>query len=438
MSAAVSLGQRVDDLLVVETSPALPLVSITASLRSGAVQDPDGKEGLSRLCARLMRRTAGGRNAEAIDERIDALGGSFGVDATHSTVAFQATVISRSLRPFADLVLEVLAKPSLSEEELERLKRETEAELVEARDNDKGLARRWFRSKSFNPHPYNRSVSGTISSIRSITRGDVLAHFTKTMTPDNVAFAFAGDIDNDAALDIVTRVRGALPAGMRPADAVDNPSMPTGRRLIVVDKPARTQTQILIGTLGTHPRDDDHFDLHVANTIFGGTFTARLMHEVRSKRGWSYGAYSSLPYDRQRRTLSLWTFPKAEDAAACIRLELDMLEEWCKNGVTKKEITWAERYLSRSNAFAVDTAAKRVALALDEIVYGLPDRYHADYVNRIRAVTVDSANEAIRRRITPSDLLIVVVGTASDILEPVKTAIGDLASVEVVPFDAET
>ena len=162
--------------------------------------------------------------------------------------------------------------------------------------------------------------------------------------------------------------RAALPRPAIPrcGTPVPEPTLRPGRHLVLVDKPERTQTQILIGCLGTHAHDEDHVALHVGNTIFGGTFTARLMNEVRSKRGWSYGAYSSLPYDRHRRGFSLWTFPKASDAAACITLELDLLAKWWKDGVTPKELAWAKRYLVRSHAFAIDTAGKRVGQMLDE------------------------------------------------------------------------
>ena len=213
--------------------------------------------------------------------------------------------------------------------------------------------------------------------------------------------------------------------------------MPPGRRLVLVDKPERTQTQILIGGLGTHPTDPDHTALLVGNTIFGGTVTARLTEEVRSKRGWSYGAYSSLPFDRRRQAFSMWTFPKAEDAAPCIALELEMLKAFRERGVTKKELAWAKRYLVRSHAFAVDTAAKRVGLALDSVLYDLPPGYYENYLARVRAVTLDDVNAALRARIPERDLLIVVVGTAADIRDAVERAIPELSHTEVVRFDAD-
>ena len=191
----------------------------------------------------------------------------------------------------------------------------------------------------------------------------------------------------------------------------------------------------MIGCLGSHTRDEDHVALLVGNTIFGGTFTARMTQEVRSKRGWSYGAYSNVPFDRRRQSFSMWTFPKADDAGPCLKLELDMLHELREKGVTKAELSWAKRYLVRSHCFAIDTAAKRVGLALDQALYDLPEDYYSRYLERVQAVTLEQANAALQNRLSDQDLLITVVGTESVIGEPVRSAVENLASSEVVPFD---
>jgi zinc protease len=299
------------------------------------------------------------------------------------------------------------------------------------------VAERFFRVALFGRHPYGRSVTGGSRSVAALTVDDARQAYGSLLASSNVRFAFAGDIDEQRARHVAGRIAGVLPAGGPAADTVPEPSSGGGRRLVFVDKPERTQTQILIGCLGTHPHDADHVALHVGSTIFGGTFTARLMREVRSKRGWSYGAYSNLPYDRHRRGFSLWTFPKASDAAACIALELDLLEKWHDAGVTPRELKWAQRYLVRSHAFAVDTASKRVGQALDEELYDLPAGYHSDYLKSVQAVTVEEVNAAIRARVTPEDLVVTVLGTASDTEAAVRAAIPRLADARTVAFDSE-
>jgi zinc protease len=423
--------------LHVETSQALPLVAITLALRVGSIEEPPGKEGLVRFTSRLMRRTAAGLSAHEIDTRIDSLGASLASDVSHSTTGFNAAVIARSIEPFAGLLEDVLGRPSFSEAELSLLRRETESELIESRDNDRALARRWFRKRLFDGHPYARPVSGTIKSVRSFEAADVRELYHRLLTAKNLVFAFAGMIEPERARELSTRLAAVLPEGAALPDTAPEPVLRAGRHLVIVDKPERTQTQILIGGRGTLPSDRDHIALHVANTVFGGTFTARMTREIRSERGWSYGAYSNLPYDRRRQAFSMWTFPKAQDAAACVKLELELLTAWRDKGITKAELAWAKRYLVRSHAFAVDTAAKRVSLKLDADLYQLPAGYHEEYLERIQAVTLEQANLALKERISTDDLLVCVVGTEQQIGSALRDSIADLKSTEVVPFDTD-
>ncbi|HYQ41442.1 MAG TPA: pitrilysin family protein [Polyangiaceae bacterium] len=439
MSAAATVV-RLEDAggatVLLETSRALPLVSISIGLKTGSLIDAPGKEGTTRLLSRLMRRTAGGLEPQVIDMRIDSLGASLSADVVHSTMIFQATVISRSLNSFVDLLVDVLARPGLATAELERLQRETLAELKDSLDDDRSLARRFFRRRFFGSHPYGRSVSGTPKTVPEITSADVASVFQRSFVRDNLIFAFSGDLDAQRASHIARRISDALPSGVAPVDDTPEPTTTPGRRLVIVDKPERTQTQILIGCLGSHTRDEDHVALLVANTIFGGTFTARMTQEVRSKRGWSYGAYSNMPFDRRRQSFSMWTFPKAEDAGPCVKLELDMLSELRAKGVTKSELSWAKRYMVRSHCFAIDTAAKRVGLELDQTLYDLPENYYAHYLERVQSVTLDRVNQAVQDRLSEKDLLITVVGTESSIGSAVREAVSDLASTEVVAFDS--
>lgn len=421
--------------ILVETSHALPLCSLSIGTKRGALFDLPGKEGTTRLTGRLMRRTAGGREPQELDIRIDSLGASLGVDVGASTVLFHASAIRRSLTELMDVIGDVLTNPGLAEAELARLKRETLAELTESLDDDRGLARRWFRRSVFENHPYGRPVSGTPESLSAITREDVIQTARELATRGSLVFAFSGDVERSEAISLVERIEAALPEGELPAETTPEPRLPEGRRLVLVDKPERTQTQILIGGLGTHPSDPDHTALLVGNTIFGGTFTARLTQEVRAKRGWSYGAYSSFPVDRCRQSFTLWTFPKAEDAAACIELELEMLRALREQGVTEKELNWAKRYMVRSHAFAVDTPSKRVGLELDAALYDLPPGYYENYLERVSAVTLDDVNQALRSRIPERDLLFVVVGTAANLRSAIEAKIPDLRDTQVVPYD---
>ena len=424
-------------LALLEASHAVPLVSLVLALRCGSALDPPGKEGLARLTTRMLRRGCEGMNAEQIDFRIDVLGAEMAVDTSPSTVAIHAQVIARNVDAFIDLLAKLLATPTFPEDELARLRRETAAEIVEARDNDRAVAQKAMQRTLFAGHPYGRSPGGKTGSVEHVTRDDVLGFYKKHLVQANVVIGIAGDVTAARAPELARRLIASLPKGAPTADDVPEPSMKPGKRLVVVDKPERTQTQILVGTLGSSPHDEDHVPLVVSNAVFGGTFTSRLMREVRSKRGWSYGASARTMIDRHRQGWIMWTFPAAEDAAPCLKLTLDLMAQWVEGGVTPREIAFIQRYLVRSHAFEVDTAPKRLHQALDVELLALPADYHTRWVEKVRAVTPETATTAVKARIHPENVLAVVVGTAAQVLEPLKGAMPDANDVSVVPFDQE-
>jgi zinc protease len=401
------------------------------------VHDPAGKEGLSRITARMLRRGCEGYTKERIEETIDALGGEFGADTLMSGTTISFEVIRRSLDPFADLVATMLAKPTVAEDELARLLRESKAEIIESRDSDRLLASRAFRRALFAGHPYGRRAAGTLQTLEHIGPADVRAFYARHYTRRNAVVALSGDLSQSEGEALAERLLAGLPVGEPVPDPAPPPSFSGGRRLVIVDKPDRTQCQMIAGGLGTHPRDPDHVPLHVANTVFGGTFTSRLMQEIRVKRGWSYGAGSRAGFDRQRDAFIMSAAPAATDAAGCLALMLDLLAAWRKDGITQGELDFAKKYLVRSHAFEIDTARKRVHQKLERALYDLPDDYHAGFLDKVQAVTLADANAAVKERISEDNLVVGVVGTHAEVGEALTKAVPNLTGSDVVPFDLE-
>ncbi len=430
---ANELGRRSP---IVMRDQAIPLTHCSASLRLGAALDPMGKEGATRLLLRLMRRASASMSAEQIDEDIDRFGGSLGIDVSRSVAGFHGAVIARSRDDFHELLARILTEPRFDEDELGRIQRESQAEWVESLDDDSTLARRFFAREMFRGHAYGRLAGGTPASIESITIDDLKELYPKLLSREQLRFAFAGDVDEKSCDIFVEGILARLPDSGEMIDNCESPAGPQGRRLLFVNKPERSQTQIMIGSLGTHPRDEDHTALYVGHTIFGGTFSSRLSQEVRGKRGWSYGAYSNLPFDRKRHAFSLWTFPQASDAGSCIELELQLLENFIERGVSQEELDAAKLYLENSHAFTLDTAAKRASLALDIDLYDLPVDYFDQHVERVRALSVADVNAAIQRRLSADNLCVVVVGTQDAIFRDVEQAIPRLDGSRVVAFDS--
>jgi len=422
-------------LVVLEPNHDLPLVDLSITLRTGSTQDPEGLEGLTRMAGRLLRMGTRSLVASEVDEAIDRLGAQMSVECTPSSLRVSAVVLARNLEPFFALVGELLCRPALRKDDLALLQRETLADLDELLDNDRALAARHFRRFCLPNHLYGRSVVGSQKSIKRITRGRIAEQLDVHLCASNLIIGVAGPLTKHQLRDLISRHLGGLARGSAPKQKIAEPTFARGRRLLIVDKPERTQTQILIGTLGARALDKDLLPLVLANTVFGGTFSSRLTKAVRSKRGWSYGASSSLGYDRGRDLWSMWTFPASKDAVDCAALQLGLFEQFVADGITQRELGFAQSFTAKGHAFEVDTAVKRLEHAIESELVGLPLDFHTTLVERIGEVEMSAANRAVARRLTARDLAIVMVATASDVRERAAQLPG-VTSVEVVRFDS--
>ncbi|MDB4977797.1 MAG: hypothetical protein JWN48_6138 [Myxococcaceae bacterium] len=424
------------DRLLVEESHDLPLVHYQVVLRTGSSEDPVGHEGLTRLSARSLRRGTKQRDTRAIEETIDALGAELAIDTSPGFVRLSGSCIKRSLEPTMALVGELLNEPSFPESELAQLKRETQAALLELTDSDQALASIHLRRSLFRDHPYGRPSLGTRSTLARIGIDQVRARFRDGLAVKPRMIGFSGAIAHHEAERLVAKYLARSSQNVPESAPPPEPKVSKGRHMRIVDKAERTQTQIQIGRLASHPHDDDHVALLVGNAVFGGAFTARLMRAVRSERGWSYGASSRLGLDRIREAWSMHTFPSASDAAACVELQLQLMSDWVDRGIDDSELDFAKSYLIKSHAFSIDTADKRLEQAMDVILLDLPKDYYSGFLGHVESVTREQVNAALLKRLSVDDLVFSVVATESELGDALRAA-ARANSSEVIPYDID-
>lgn len=421
--------------LYVEPAPELPLCWLEVSVRGGAAGDPPGVEGFHNHLAELARLGAGDLDREHLDAALDALGAHLEMTADRDGLSLSGVCLARNLDRLVDLAADILARPRFEQAEHEHLLRETRFSLDDLRDDDGSLAARFFNRECVPGHPYARAVLGTDASFERIRLDQVRAAYRRQVVPGNLIIGLAGAIDEGAAIGIAERLVAALPDGDPPAlPALELSDRPRGRRLILVDKPERVQSQILIGHVGPRYADDDAIPFTVLETIFGGTFTSRLMQEIRVKRGWSYGAGCRLGRARGNHWFRIHLAPSADTTPEALALTMELYEDLAASGISADELAFARRYLAGSLPFHLATARQRMRIAVQNRLYGLPDDYVRTLPERFAQVTLADTRAVAERWLHPGDALTVVVATAETLGDRLAGLWG--LAPQVVEFDS--
>ncbi len=426
--------------LFVEESRELPLVRAQVTLPIGGGDDASELDGLAHFSSDLLARGAAGKSRTELDAAFDALGTSLGVGTNHDSSSFGFSVLHEHLDAAMALFADVLLRPDFPAKESEKLRRELAASLDELRDDDGALAQRFFPRALYGDHPYGRSVIGNSQTLERMNSELARRWHERVMVKTNLVFGFAGAISAAEASALVDGYFGHVPShgagekallSARPALAPK-----TGLRLLLIDKPERTQSQILIGQPAPAWSHPDFLPLSIATCAFGGTFTARLMNEVRSKRGLSYGTSARLSHARGPKALTCHVFPSLEQTAETLELVLRLYQEWADQGLRPDEADFVRGYLSSSFAFQLATPEDRLDLQLSIALCGLPADYGTRYAEKVRAVSDQQIAHAMQQHLRPRDLQICIVSTADALRPRLEQAGLKFDSIETVAFDS--
>lgn len=419
-------------VLLVE-SHEVPVVQVNVVVRAGAGADPLDKPGLASLAADMLDEGAGSSTALQISDEVDFLGADLsaiaGWDATRVGVHVPVKRLERALAILADVV----QRPTFPAAELERLRKERLTELLQARDEPAAIASVAIARALYGKgHRYGTITMGTEASVRGLSREDLARFHARAFRPNNAAVVVVGDVTAAGVQPHLEKAFGGWKAEGAFASSVPPAPQLTGREIWIVDRPDSAQSEIRIGRIGPPRSTADYYPLVVTNTILGGSFTSRLMQNLREQHGYAYGARSSFDY-------RLSTGPFVASAAVQTDKTGPSLTEFFKEldaigkTVTEAEVTKARNYVALSFPSDVETTGDLAAKLQEQFVYGLPDGWLDQFVSKVQAVTPADVRRVASEYIVPGKVAVVVVGDRKKIEAEVKAL--NLGPVKLLTVD---
>lgn len=377
-------------VLLVAERPSIPIVVVRAYVRAGSVYDPTDAGGLANLTADLLTRGTAKRTGPELDQAIEFVGGSLEGDASGDGATIGLSVLRKDLALGLDLLAEVLLQPTFPEAELKRRSEEIVAGLQRSEQDPQTVANRSMAQLVYPGHPYSRPVSGTVESVRRLTREQVVAFHRENYRPDVVVISVVGDVTRDEIRrDLLARFGAwTAPAAPRPAIPQALASPPVEARRIERNL---TQATVSLARPGIRQDHPDYFPLVVANYILGGGSASRLYTKVREERGLAYSVYSGLGPGRYGSSYFVGLQTRLEAVDEAVRLVKEELARMAREPVTARELELAKAYLIGSYPLRIDTSGKMAGLlvAVEENQLGLdwPDRFKAG-ISRVTAADI--------------------------------------------------
>lgn len=388
---------------------SVPLISLKYAFDGGSSQDPEGKAGVANFITAMMDEGAGELTSGEYQERMEDIAMRMSYDDTKDSLYGSFETLTANRDKAVELLKLSVQKPRFDNDAVERIRQQLIANLIYAdKDPGKVAMREWY-AQAFAGHPYARPSGGTVDTVSKIKRDDLIAYHKRTFARDNLNVVAVGDITPAELGKLLDEVFGSLPAkaDLFPV-AKTEPVKSGSQRVIEMGVP---QSVAVFGMGAIERKDPDFMAAFVVNHILGGGgFSAKLMEEVREKRGLAYSVYTYVQPDSHTSILVGSVATKNAAMAQSLDIIRSEMKKLAENGPTQADLAAAKSYLTGSYALRFDTNSKIASQLLGLMQEGFGPDYVENRNKMIEAVTPADAKRVAARLLKPDDLIVTVVG----------------------------
>jgi predicted Zn-dependent peptidase len=417
--------------------PGQRVVAVELLLSAPLHAEPEGLDGVASVMARAFSEGTDKHTAEEFAAELERCGATLDAHADHPGVRLSLEVPASRLDKALGLVADALRAPAFPEGEVERLVRNRLDEIPHELANP---ARRAAMALSKELFPAGARVSrprqGTEETVRRIEAATVRAFYDAHVRPSTTTAVVVGDLTGIDLEQLLSDTLGQWSGRAREPLSLPSVSADDTARVVIVDRPGAVQTQLLIGRTGPD-RHDDVWPAQVLGIYcLGGTLTSRLDRVLREEKGYTYGVRAfgqvllSTPEGTGASLLGISGSVATDVTAPALADTWQVLRTLTESGLTDEERDVAVQNLVGVAPLRYETASAVAGTLTDQVEQHLPDDFQARLYERLAGTGTVEATAAAVRAFPLDRVVVVLVGDASVIAEPVRElGIGPVTTV---------
>ena len=413
----------------------LPLVSITATMRTGSWLDPIDKIGLAGMTGAVMRTGGGGGlSAEQVDAELEQFAADVSIGIGRQSGSASLDVLSKDVNRGLEIFAGLIRTPAFDPARVELVKLQAIEGIRRRQDNPGSIVGREFAKMLYGAaHPSARESS--LDSVTRITRDDLVTFHHNTIHPNGMSLGVTGDFKRDEMVASLRKVFGNWEKGTVPELRIgDVPEAELSRPVVRFVGKETSQTHLRVGHLSIKENDPDYVALAIANDILGGSsFRSRLFNDVRTKRGLAYSVGSRL--NTGMHDQGVWLMraeTKLTSTQEVIERFVANIERIRAEPVTDAELAEAKEAYVNSFVFSFASPSAIVSRLIELEYDGLPKDFLQQLRTKVVQLTKAEVLAAAKKHLRPDRLKIVAVGSGEALPKALST-FGDVKEIALTP-----
>lgn len=394
----------------------LPLINVNVRTRTGGVLNSNDKTGLASITGTVMR--SGGTQsypADSLNTMLENRAASIetGIGFTSSNASMD--VLKEDFDALLPVFIDVLTNPAFPKDKIELAKTQRKSGISRRNDNSQQIGIREFQALIYGEDsPYGRTTE--YETINNISREDLVNFHKKNFSANNMMVGIVGDFDSEQIKQKLQETFGQLPAGDKTTLEFPEVNYESKSSINFASKSDVNQSFVLMGHLGGMRDNPDYAKVQVMNRVLSGGFSGRLMQVVRTEMGLAYSVFGQYGMNSfYPGMFYAGVMTKSSTTAEAIDAIIEQIKRLQNEPITEQELQDVKDQILNSSVFEYDSYEEVLSERMSNAYRGLPADAFEQYVEGVKATTIEDVQQVAKKYLNPDNLQILVVGNKEEI-----------------------
>ncbi|MBM3302123.1 MAG: insulinase family protein, partial [Deltaproteobacteria bacterium] len=364
-----------------------PVVSFRIAHLGGKRFESKEQEGIMNFLARMLDKGAGDLSEDDIARKVDEMGGRLNGFSGYDSFGVSGHFFSRHLNQALELLWLIHSQPSFPQDKVEAERKLILNRIETEPDRPVTYTITQLLRVLFPAHPYGHDQEGTLGTVASFTRDDLMRAYRRYAVPSNTVIAAVGDMDLRQTMERIAALFGS-----EPAKRLETPQIPVEKPLTKrheeLMRIPRAKAHIAIGFQGTRLSDADRYPMEVLNNVLAGQ-GGRLFLELRDKESLAYVVTSFIRPGLDPGIFALYISCDASKVDRATEGLFRELERIRQEPVDEEELQHAINNLTGNHMIGLQSSLSRAETRALNTLYGLGYDYDTEYIKKIEQVKAD-------------------------------------------------
>jgi predicted Zn-dependent peptidase len=307
---------------------------------AGSRYESEIQSGVSHFIEHLcFRGTEKRKTAKEISGAIEGVGGVLNGGTDKELTVYWCKVAQPHFKMALDVLADMVLNARFDKKDIEKERHIIVEEISMSKDAPNQLVGMYLDELLWPNHPLGRDVAGTNQTVEAMTREQMKDYMDREYTPANTVVALAGNIEQEDAVNEVSKVLGQWENKKPRLDFV--PYVEGKNPRMKIENRETEQTHICLALPGLSLSHPQRFTIDLMNVILGEGMSSRLFIEVRDKLGLAYNIHSYLDHFQDTGALTVYAGVHPKKLEIGITAILEQLTS-LKDSISDEEIRIAK------------------------------------------------------------------------------------------------